>query len=169
MRAALFIGLVLVGFTFPVQAGNGGWLSQMIAEQERSVKPHPIEQPNKKNNPFFNSHGVILFYGSLCPHCQQFAPIVKRWAEQMGAEVLPLSFDNQPLPEFPRFLPATTEWVNAAFQGTPINYPAVFIMNAKEKTLYPVGFGSMSEAELHARMDTVIAKINAYENKGTTS
>ncbi|ARB92966.1 type-F conjugative transfer system pilin assembly thiol-disulfide isomerase TrbB [Legionella longbeachae] len=165
MRVALWIGFVLVGAAFNVQAGNGRWLTQITAEQERSVQPNPIEQPNRKNTKFFNNHGVILFYGSLCPHCRQFAPIVKRWAEQIGAEVLPLSFDNQSLPEFPHFLPATTEWVNAAFQGSPINYPAVFIMNAKEKILYPVGFGSMSEEELHARMDAVIAKINEYEHK----
>lgn len=166
MRTALLIGLVLAGAVFNVQAGHGQWLAQMIAEHEHSAQPKHVAQLHKKNTNFFNYHGVILFYGSQCPHCRQFAPILKRWAEQIGAEILPLSFDNQPLPEFPHFVPATTQWVNAAFQGSPLNYPAVFIMNAKEKTLYPVGFGSMSEDELHARMNAVIAKINDYEKKG---
>ncbi|MXH29263.1 type-F conjugative transfer system pilin assembly thiol-disulfide isomerase TrbB, partial [Escherichia coli] len=91
---------------------------------------------------------------------------LKGWANRNKAEVLPLSLDNQPLPEFPKFLPATTEWINAAFGGNSINYPALFVVNPKTKTLYPVGFGSMTNAELNDRMAVLISKIKAYEIKG---
>ncbi|HHT0594803.1 TPA: type-F conjugative transfer system pilin assembly thiol-disulfide isomerase TrbB [Legionella anisa] len=167
MCAEKFIGLVLGLASLCAQAGNSQWLTNMITEHERLVQPNRVELPNKKDKGFFSTHGVILFYGSQCPHCKQFAPILKRWAKRSGAEVLPLAFDNQPLSEFPRFLPATTEWVNVAFQGNAINYPALFVVNPETKALYPVGFGSMTQEELNARMEVVIPKINEYEQKGS--
>ncbi|WP_237761223.1 type-F conjugative transfer system pilin assembly thiol-disulfide isomerase TrbB [Legionella cherrii] len=168
MNVRVFLSLVLaLAFIVPGAKAEGSqWLTNMIAEQEGAVK-HQREEPlNKQDKGFFNTHGLILFYGSQCPHCKQFAPILQRWAARNKAEVLPLSLDNQPLPGFPKFLPATTEWINAAFGGNTINYPALFVVNPNTKALYPVGFGSMTEAELNDRIKTLIPKIKRYENKG---
>ncbi|WP_165481434.1 conjugal transfer protein TraF, partial [Legionella brunensis] len=88
------------------------------------------------------------------------------WITRNKAELMPLSLDNQPLLEFPKFLPATTEWINAAFGGNAINYPALFVVNPNTKALYPVGFGSMTEAELNGRMEVLIPKIKMYESEG---
>lgn len=151
--------------TLCVQAGQGQWLTHMIAQYEGVTKSPSSKKPHKKGTNFFSTHGLILFYGSQCPHCRQFAPLVKQWAEERGTKVLPLSFDNQPLPEFPHFLPATTDWVNAAYQGRPISYPALFVVNFKHKTLYPVGFGSMTDEELTSRMNSLLSKISAYEHQ----
>lgn len=167
MRQTLWIALVFT--TFNVQASQGQWLNQMIAQHEGVAVPFVGEQHPKKSTDFFSTHGLILFYGSQCPHCRQFAPRVKQWAEERGAKVLPLSFDNQPLPEFPHFLPATTNWINAAYQGGPIHYPALFVVNFNHKTLYPVGFGSMSDEELNERMNALLSKISAYEHKERAS
>ncbi len=165
MSVRVFLGLALLLMVLGAQAEGSEWLTNMIAEQEGAVK-HQREEPLKtKNKGFFSTHGVILFYGSRCPHCQQFAPILKHWADLHSAEILPLSLDNQPLPEFPKYAPATTEWINAAFVGNVINYPALFVVNPETKALYPVGFGSMTESELNDRMDVLITKITANENK----
>ncbi|HCE6135894.1 TPA: type-F conjugative transfer system pilin assembly thiol-disulfide isomerase TrbB [Legionella pneumophila] len=164
MSARVFLGLALIFMVLSAQGSQ--WLTNMIAAQEQSSKRKVVQINNKKDQEFFYTHGLILFYGSQCPHCKQFAPILKRWATLNKAEILPLSLDNQPLPEFPQFLPATTEWINAAFGGNAINYPATFVVNPKTKALYPLGFGSMSEAELNDRMNTLIPKIKAYEIKG---
>lgn len=169
MRARVFWSLALAFIVSCAQAEGSQWLTNMIVEQE-GVAQHQREEPlNKQGKGFFSTHGLILFYGSQCPHCKQFAPILKRWVTRNNAEVLPLSLDNQPLHEFPKFLPATTEWINSAFGGNAINYPALFVVNPKTKALYPVGFGSMTEAELNDRMDVLITKIKAYENKGRLS
>lgn len=125
-----------------------------------------VKAAESRQQEFFRTHGLVLFYSSHCPHCRQFAPVLKKWTEHHHAQLLPLSFDNQALPEFPHFLPASTEWVSAAFQGNEINYPAVFIVNPETKALYPVGFGAMSDNELDERMALLIPKVNAYEKGG---
>ncbi|MCW8419982.1 MULTISPECIES: type-F conjugative transfer system pilin assembly thiol-disulfide isomerase TrbB [Fluoribacter] len=169
MIARVFLSVMIIFIGLSVKAEDSQWLTNMIAEQE-GVVTHQSEAPlNTKEKGFFSTHGLILFYGSQCPHCQQFAPTLKQWVTRTNVELLPLSLDNQPLPEFPQFLPATTEWINAAFGGDAINYPALFVVNPKTKALYPVGFGSMTEAELNDRMNALIPKINAYELKGKLS
>ncbi|WP_419421443.1 type-F conjugative transfer system pilin assembly thiol-disulfide isomerase TrbB (plasmid) [Legionella sp. D16C41] len=160
------IVLLFWGACLSVYAGQAQWLTQMIHEHEDVMQTKRIGDYEKKEKGFFSNHGLILFYGSLCPHCREFAPILKRWADHHQAEVLPLAFDNQPLPEFPTFLPASTEWTNAAFGGNAIHYPALFLVNSKTNVLYPVGFGSMTDDELNGRMAALITKIKAYENKG---
>jgi type-F conjugative transfer system pilin assembly thiol-disulfide isomerase TrbB len=157
LMAVLFI----LGF-LNAQAGNSSWLTPMIQAQDERELHQPMD-PKNKDNGFFNTHGLILFYGSQCPHCKQFAPVLKKWTKQHQAKVLALSFDNQALAEFPNFAPATTEWVNIAFQGKEINYPALFVVNPKTKNLYAVGFGAMSQIELDARMEQLIPKIISYE------
>jgi type-F conjugative transfer system pilin assembly thiol-disulfide isomerase TrbB len=151
-----------------IQAGNSQWLRQMIDNHGSAAEYKRVKIFNKKDKGFFSSHGLILFYSSQCPHCRQFAPVLKKWANHHFAEVLPLSFDNQPLPEFPQFLQATTEWVNVAFQGNAINYPALFVVNPASNALYPVGFGSMTDYELNVRMKVLIPKINEFERKGSS-
>ena len=161
--------LLIVMFAFiglGAKAEGSQWLTNLIAEHEGVVKPQCEEPLNTKGKGFFSTHGLILFYGSQCPHCKQFAPILKQWVDLNKAEVLPLSLDNQPLPEFPKFLPATTEWINAAFGGNAINYPALFVVNPNTKVLYPVGFGSMTQAELNDRMEVLIPKIKMHEHTG---
>jgi type-F conjugative transfer system pilin assembly thiol-disulfide isomerase TrbB len=163
MSVRVFLSVLLSFIVLGVHAEGAQWLTHMIAKQE-GVVTHQREAPlNTQSKGFFSTHGLILFYGSQCPHCKQFAPILKQWVTRTNAELLPLSLDNQPLPEFPQFLPATTEWINAAFGGNSINYPALFVVNPKTKSLYPVGFGSMTEIELNNRMDVLIPKITEYE------
>ncbi|HGT2096421.1 TPA: type-F conjugative transfer system pilin assembly thiol-disulfide isomerase TrbB [Legionella pneumophila] len=166
MKARILWGLAFAFIVSCTQAEGAKWLTNMIAEQKGVFQHQREESINKKGKGFFSTHGLILFYGSQCPHCKRFAPILQGWANRNKAEVLPLSLDNQPLPEFPKFLPATTEWINAAFGSNAINYPALFVVNPKTKALYPVGFGSMTDAELNDRITTLIPKIKMYENKG---
>ncbi|STX55685.1 conjugative transfer protein [Legionella beliardensis] len=155
----VFALLFSTGFVY---SANAHWLTNLIATREGAAVGLRVKAADKKNG-FFSAHGFILFYASTCPHCHQFAPVLKRWCERHHAQVLPLSFDNHALPDFPDFSSATTEWVNAAFQGLAIQYPALFILNFKTQTLYPVGFGAMTESELNARMASLMPKIIAHE------
>lgn len=166
MRKKAWLGLLLATMAMSGEAQSNQWLKQLIQEKKaapvRNVKE--IEM-NKKRHGFFSNHGFVLFYASTCPHCQEFSPVIKRWTDENHADILPLAFDNLPLPEFPRFAPATTEWVNTAFQGSPIQYPALFIVNPKHQTMYPVGFGSMSIQELDERVASLIPQIIAFEKR----
>lgn len=162
-RWCLLITVLACSSTF----AQGQWLADVIAQREQGqVKPAVIQQQPQKNS-FFQTHALVLFYASTCPHCHRFAPVLKNWADDAGARVLPLSFDNQPLTQFPDFKPVTTEWVNAAFAGRSISYPALFIANTQTHALYPVSIGAMSEFELANRMQDFIPKIIAHERSAS--
>lgn len=120
-------------------------------------------------NRFFETHGFVFFFASTCPYCHQFSPVLSQVSKKIGARVLPLSFDNQPLPEFKEVLPATSDWTSVAFQNASIHYPALFIANTTTQTLYPVSIGSLSEMELMTRIEELIPKIMAYESTGATA
>ncbi len=119
-------------------------------------------------NMFFKTHGFVFFFASTCPYCHQFSPILSKAATALHAQVLPLSFDNQPLPEFKEFLPATSEWTTVAFKNEAIHYPALFIANPQTQALYPVSIGSLNENELALRLEALIPKIIAYEGSGSS-
>jgi type-F conjugative transfer system pilin assembly thiol-disulfide isomerase TrbB len=118
---------------------------------------------------FFQTHGFVFFFASTCPYCHQFSPVLSQVSKRLGASVLPLSFDNQPLPEFQEVLPATSDWTTVAFKNASIHYPALFIANPKTQALYPVSIGSLNEMELTTRIEALIPKIMAYENTEVTA
>lgn len=161
--------LILLTFSLQVKSAyaNQDWMNQMIASKDKGTLSHSISK--SVDNEFFTQHTLVLFYSSTCPHCHQFAPVLKNWAESYQAGVLALSFDNESLPEFPNFKPATTEWVNAAFAGRSISYPALFVVNKQTQVLYPVALGAMTSTELNARMKSLVPKIKAYEHKGVNA
>ena len=130
------------------------WLGQVHAETEMS---------SNTPNAFFQTHGLVFFFASTCPYCHQFSPVLRRVANDFNAHVLPLSFDNQPLPEFKDFLPATSDWTTVAFKSEAIHYPALFIANPQTQSLYPVSIGSLNEVELKTRLEALIPKIMAHE------
>ena len=136
------------------------WLSAAYAENANrtSTRDH-----------FFQTHGFVFFFASTCPYCHQFSPVLSQASKRLGARVLPLSFDNQPLPEFQEVLPATSDWTTIAFQNASIHYPALFIANPQTQALYPVSIGALNEMELTTRIEALIPKIMAYENSKVTA
>lgn len=164
MKQYLLTTLMLSILLSPSVA-TANWMGKLIAERE--TKGFVSHKSPAKESSFFSTHALVLFYASTCPHCHRFAPVLKRWAVQQGADILALSFDNQPLPEFPQFNEATTAWVNAAFQGQAITYPALFIVNQQNHALYPVAMGSLTDVELDRRLTMLLPKIQAYEQQGS--
>ena len=140
------------------------FLAQAMNDREKAYRGEVIENAREiQKAPFFKTHGLLLFFSSQCPYCIQFAPVVKQYSERHQAEILALSFDNRPLPSFPQFIPASKEWVAAAFGNTAISYPALFIVNPKTKAIYPVSTGAYAYSELNQMMNNMIETINGYE------
>ena len=127
------------------------------------------EQNSTTSSAFVQTPGFVFFFASTCPYCHQFSPVLRRLATSFQAQVLPLSFDNKPLPEFKDFQPATSDWTTLAFKNEAIHYPALFIVNPEIQALYPVSIGSLNENELVTRLDALIPKIIAYENTRSVS
>lgn len=144
------------------------WASSNFLESELNLKMglsrnvHPT--PETKDE-FFKSHAFIFFFSSQCPYCREFAPVLIQWANEKGANILNLSFDNQPLEGIHEFIPVTTQWINDAYNGKPITYPALFVVNKSDHLLYPVAYGALSGFELEQRFKEIKLKIEAFESR----
>lgn len=171
MKKLAFSALFLMGVSQASLAASNFLemsLAQRMGTSDSSQSPpHRVE--TQLSDPFFKNHALVFFFSSQCPFCQQFAPVVKQWAASHTAPTLALSFDNQPLGDFPDFIPVTTQWVNEAYAGKPITYPALFIANKISHLLYPVAYGAMTAAELDLRLSQLKTKIQAYESRSPSA
>lgn len=92
--------------------------------------------------------GLFFFYSSTCPYCIQMAPIMRHFEERYGMKVLAISMDGGYLPEFPAARPDNGISVRLNV-GT---VPALFVADAPNSAVVPVGAGMMSEAEIVERI-----------------
>lgn len=111
-----------------------------------------VDQESQKENDAIKQlaqeSGLFFFYKSTCPYCRGFAPILKRFAEQHGITVIPITTNGISLPEFPD---------SYTDQGQAVTFevkvePSLFIVNPYTKKAIPVGYGLMSETDLRKRI-----------------
>jgi len=100
--------------------------------------------------------GLFFFFSGDCPYCHQFAPIVKRFAETYGWEVIAISVDADvsgrgSLAEFPN-----AQQDNGLFQAWGIKVlPSLFAVNPKTQEAIPVAYGLTSLDEMENRVMTL--------------
>lgn len=152
---------ILFWMLLSMNCTHANFLTSALAQKMNVHEVSSVQQ-----DLFFKDHALVFFFSSQCPYCQQFAPIVKQYALKNGASILALSFDNQPVDPFVDFIPVTTEWINEAYAGQPITYPALFIVNQRSHLLYSVAFGAMESQALEERLIDIKTKILRYEARG---
>ncbi len=117
-------------------------------------------------------YGLFFFFSSDCPYCHQFAPIVKRFAETYGWEVIAISVDGDAsrtgasstdtsgtsapdsrlLAEFPN-----AQNDNGLFNAWGIKVlPALFAVNPRTEQVIPIAYGLTSLDEMENRVMTLI-------------
>lgn len=142
-------------FFVPVSFASQNVLLQQIARLE-----HHESKPQ-----FFKHHQLLFFFASTCPHCHKAAPSLKAWADMHHANVMAVSFDRQPLPEFPQMVEVSDALIQTAYAGQNVTFPALFIINNQTNQLYPAIMGEWTESELEHRLKALIAKIERYEGE----
>lgn len=150
MRRTLWLCLF---FFIPMSFAHQNVLLQQIERLE-----HP-----KITNDFFKTHQLLFFFASRCPHCHKAAPHLKTWVKLHKASVVAVSFDRQPLPDFPDLAEVPKSLIQTAYAGQPIATPAVFVMNKQTNQLYPALMGEWTWSELDTRLRALIEKIERYE------
>ncbi|WP_010303976.1 conjugal transfer protein TraF [Candidatus Odyssella thessalonicensis] len=94
------------------------------------------------------THGLFFFYASNCPYCHQFAPIVKRFAEHYGWEVLAISLDGGPIETFPDAVPDN----GLASQWHVTALPSLYAVNPETEAVVQVAHGLASLDEMENRI-----------------
>jgi conjugal transfer pilus assembly protein TraF len=103
--------------------------------------------------------GLFFFFAEQCPYCHQFAPIVKKFAETYGWEVIAISVDGGSLPEFPH-----AEADNGLFHAWGIKaLPSLFAVNPKTQEAIPVAYGLTSLDDMETRVMALVG----HQKSGT--
>jgi conjugal transfer pilus assembly protein TraF len=97
------------------------------------------------------THGLIFVFRGDCPFCHRFAPILKRFAQQHGLTVLPVSLDGGTLPEYPDARP--DNGIAARLNARAV--PALYLTQPRQREVRPVGFGLMSDSDLLERLAAI--------------
>ena len=97
------------------------------------------------------THGLLFIFRSDCPYCHRFAPILKRFEQEFGMLVFPVSLDGKGLPEYPN--PQPDNGIAARLNASVV--PALYLTAPSKREIRPVGFGVMALNDLIERIASV--------------
>jgi conjugal transfer pilus assembly protein TraF len=97
------------------------------------------------------THGLFFFFRSDCPYCHKFAPVLKRFEQEYGLNVFPVSLDGGGLPDYPSALLDNGIATNLNVSVVP----AVFLAVPGSREITPIGYGLMAATELVERIYAV--------------
>lgn len=95
-----------------------------------------------------STHGLLFIFRSDCPYCHRFAPILKRFEQEFGMTVFPVSLDGRGLPEYPN--PQMDNGIASRLNASMV--PALYLTAPSKRQIRPVGFGVMALTELLERI-----------------
>lgn len=116
-------------------------------DERRKDKQRTLEALSKR-------YGVFFAFRSDCPFCHRFAPVVKM-LEEKGFNIIPISMDGGYLPEFST---KQTKMNTGQLASLGINVevvPALFLFDAANSNIVPIGFGFMAFDEVEDRIYTL--------------
>ncbi len=95
-----------------------------------------------------STHGLLFIFRSDCPYCHRLAPILKRFEQEFGITVFPVSLDGRGLPEYPN--PQLDNGIATRLNASVV--PALYLTAPSKRQIRPVGFGVMAMTELLERI-----------------
>ena len=95
-----------------------------------------------------STHGLLFIFRSDCPYCHRLAPILKRFEQEYGMTVFPVSLDGRGLPEYPN--PQPDNGIATRLNASMV--PALYLSAPSKRQIRPIGFGVMALNELVERI-----------------
>jgi len=97
-------------------------------------------------------YGLFFFFKASCGYCHQFAPIVKRFSEKYGWEVLAISLDGSSLPEFPN-----ARMDNGSARNLNVTIlPTLLAVSPSNNHVIPLSFGMNSIDHIEERIRVLV-------------
>jgi type-F conjugative transfer system pilin assembly thiol-disulfide isomerase TrbB len=104
------------------------------------------------------SQAFVLFYMASCPHCRNFDPVLRRYAEEHHIPVLAYTLDKESLPSFPNSFTPSAEELLKFFPRNPPVVPTLFLMDSDRHKIIPVSQGEASTQQLDERLNQIRGK-----------
>ncbi len=105
------------------------------------------------------THGIFFMVAKGCPYCTKFIPVVKRFAEDYGFDVLAVG--NVSPNDYP-FKVVSDNGLTHALNTQNI-YPALFLVNTQTKDVYPLSWGLSSPEDLDQNARLVLNHMKSNE------
>ncbi|MEG2992599.1 MAG: type-F conjugative transfer system pilin assembly thiol-disulfide isomerase TrbB, partial [Citrobacter sp.] len=90
-----------------------------------------------------NNYKAVLFMQAGCPYCQQFDPLLKSLASQIGLSVFPYTLDGQGDVSFPHAIPAPKSVIDSFYMQQKIVTPAVYLVEVNTMKTLPLLYGAV--------------------------
>lgn len=100
------------------------------------------------------THGLYFFIRGDCPYCHAFAPLIKRFSEQTGITVFPVTLDGGGNRDYPK---PTYDNGIAARLGIKM-VPALVLAQPSLRDYQVVSFGVVSEEEIMDRIYSLMTE-----------
>jgi conjugal transfer pilus assembly protein TraF len=141
------------------------WVDPIFAEDSAELRPvNPIamrvwdQQRADTKREFLSrlakTHGLYFFIRGDCPYCHAFAPLIKRFGEQTGISVFPVTLDGGGNREYPK--PIYDNGI-AARLGIKM-VPALVLAQPSLREYQVVSFGMVSEEEIMDRIYSLMSE-----------
>ncbi len=115
----------------------------------------PAELKDLQDNYYF-----VFIFRSTCPHCHNFAPVLKDFTDNFHLKVKSYSIDGKSLPEFKAKRLTSdlfqTYYVNGGFKAT---VPALYLVNKHTSQAYAALFGEANYYQLANRTHELMKHI----------
>ena len=93
-------------------------------------------------------YGLFFFFRSDCPYCHAYAPIIKRFAEKHGINIIAISIDGRGLKEFPDFRKDNGEADKLQVRAVP----STILFDHQKNQVINIGSGLLAQSELEERI-----------------
>ncbi len=107
-----------------------------------------------------SEYGLFFFFSGACQYCHEFAPIVKRFSEQYGWQVLAITLDGGKLEAFPNAQPDNglfAQWQSGGQGGEQGQVmPALYAVNPKTGHVIPIALGMTSIDQMEIRIMSLV-------------
>ena len=99
-------------------------------------------------------YGLFFFFSGACEYCHEFAPIVKKFSEQYGWQVLAITLDGGKLEAFPN-----AQSDNGLFAQWQVGImPALYAVNPQTGHVIPIALGMTSIDQMEIRIMSLVGQ-----------
>lgn len=134
-------------------------LNALLLEKE-AAQTKTTTSPSAQVKHLADNYYFVFIYRATCPHCHQFAPVLKDFSDTFQVNVKSYSLDGEAMDAF-ESQPLSPELFRTFYVlgGYKATVPALFLVNRHTLEAYAVLFGEATPYQLSRRVTELMQHI----------